>query len=396
MEKLIRLENLTFLALILGALFGFFFPEVSTSLHFLGELFLSLLKMVVIPLIFTSVFMSMLQMGGMGEFRDLGFKTFFLYLITTSLSVITGLVLVSLLEPRAPLEGKALTGSLKVSSFTLKDFLNSVVPENPIRALSEGRPLQVITFALLLGLAFLRVGKEKREHAKNFMDGINDALLVLTKAIILLTPLGVFFIVANTTAQSGISSLLSLYKYALTVVLGLLIHGFITLPLLGFTLGRFNPYRYFFKVREAPLLALSTASSSATLPVTMEVCQEKGGVRKEVARFVLPLGATVNMDGTALYEAVAVVFIANSYGLKLQLLQLILIFLTATLASIGAAGIPSAGLVTMSLVLKAVGLPLESIGLILGIDRFLDMLRTSVNVWGDLTVAKIVNRWKKD
>jgi len=231
------------------------------------------------------------------------------------------------------------------------------------------------------------------KHVFSFFDGLNDGLINLTRWIIKTTPVGVFALVGFMVADMGLEIFISLWEYALTVVLGLLFHAFVTLPLLGYFVGRYNPFSYFMKVREAVLLAFSTASSAATLPVSMQVAEEKGGVKKETAGFVLPLGATINMDGTALYESVAAVFIANVYGVSLGLPQMIMIFLTATLASIGAAAIPGAGLVMLTLVLSSVGVPLEGIALIIAVDRFLDMLRTSVNVWGDLNGAKIVGRF---
>jgi len=222
-----------------------------------------------------------------------------------------------------------------------------------------------------------------------------DALINLTKWIVLFTPIGVFALVSYIVATAGIEAIVSLWEYAFTVILGLLIHAFVNLPLIAFIFGRYNPYKYFLNVREALLLAFSTASSAATLPVSMELAQEKGKVKKEVAGFVLPLGATVNMDGTALYESVAAVFLANVYGIELSLSRMAVIFLTVTLASIGAAAIPGAGLILLTLVLSSVGVPLEGIALIIAVDRFLDMLRTAVNVWGDLNGAKILNRFVK-
>lgn len=217
-------------------------------------------------------------------------------------------------------------------------------------------------------------------------------IMEITRWIVTLTPLGVYSIVAVLVAKTGVKAIESLWKYALTVILGLAFHAFVTLPALLRIVGKSKPFEYFAKVRKALLVALSTASSSATLPVSLEAALE-AGVTKRIAGFVLPLGATINMDGTALYESVAAVFIANIYGLHLQFGHMVVVFLTATLASIGAAGIPSAGLVTMGIVLKALGLPLEGVGLVLAIDRFLDMLRTSVNVWGDLVGAKILTRF---
>ncbi|MCF6201691.1 MAG: dicarboxylate/amino acid:cation symporter, partial [Hydrogenimonas sp.] len=224
---------------------------------------------------------------------------------------------------------------------------------------------------------------------------LNDAMSKIAGWVIKLTPLGVFSLIGYVIAKEGLETLYQLKDYVIAVLVALFLHAVVILPLVAYAIGRFNPFSYFLKVREAVLVAFSTASSSATLPVSIEVSETKGGVKKESAGFILPLGATVNMDGTALYEAIAVMFIANSFGVELGLTEQIIIFVTATFASIGAAGIPGAGLVMMTMILSAVGLPLEAIGLIAAVDRILDMFRTSINVWGDLLATKVLNRFIK-
>ncbi len=394
MRRFFTVENLTLLSIFFGVLAGVFIPELMLKLKILGDVFLSLLKMIIVPLVFTSVLIAMLGLGSISRFKDMGLKTVGYYLTTTALSVSAGLVLVNLINPG---EGESFVPAKTVQVKTLEpeDIVWSIIPSNPVRSFVEGKVLQIIFFAILLGLATLAVNREKRTHIFNFFDGLNDGLINLTRWIIKLTPVGVFALVGFITADMGIEVLLTLWKYAVTVVLGLFVHAFVTVPLLAFVFGRYNPYDYFLKVREAVLLAFSTASSAATLPVSMQVAEEKGKVKKETAGFVLPLGATINMDGTALYESVAAVFIANIYGINLEFSQMIMIFLTATLASIGAAAIPGAGLVMLTLVLSSAGVPLEGIGLIIAVDRFLDMFRTSVNVWGDLNGAKIIDRFIK-
>ncbi|QJA06822.1 dicarboxylate/amino acid:cation symporter [Thermosulfurimonas marina] len=382
-----RIENQTLLAIFLAILFGLIFPEVKTF-EVLGQIFLRLLKMVVLPLVFTSVFVSLAGMGTLRAFERLGFLSLIYYLFTTALAVITGLVLVHLLHPAAYLSSLA---APKLNPLSLQDLLLELFPENMVRSFAEDRIIPVLFLGLVLGGACLHTG-EKGEPLKVLLESLNETLLTLTRGIIRLTPVGVFFLVAPLVAREGLQPLLDLGHYVATVILGLSLHALFTLPLLLRLLARVSPWRYFLAVREAPFLAFSTASSSATLPVTLEVAEERGGVRREVAGFVLPLGATVNMDGTALYEAVAAMFMAFSYGLTPGIKESLLVFLTAVLASVGAAGIPGAGLVTMTLVLQSIGLPLEGLGLILAVDRFLDMLRTSVNVWGDLVGAKIIDR----
>jgi len=386
------IENLTLLAIILGILVGLYLPSLAQAVYLLGEIFLRLLKMIIAPLIFASVYVSLSGLGSLAKIKEIGLKTLIYYLLTTSLSVLTGLILVNLLRPGTGMTTALTASEVHLKSITMHDLILSIIPRNPVKSVAEGEVLPIIFFALLLGLATLNLPQAKRRALFDFFEALNDALICLIRWIIYLTPLGVFAIVSRIVAEKGLEPLFSLSKYVLTVVLGLTFHASITLGLIVWLLGKTAPWRYFLKVREALLVAFSTASSSATLPISLEVAEEKAGVPKEIAGFVLPLGATVNMDGTALYEAVAAMFIANVYHLHLRLAQQVTIFLTATLASVGAAGIPGAGLVTMTMVLQAVGLPLEGIGLILTVDRFLDMMRTSVNVWGDLIGAKVIDR----
>ncbi len=392
MRKFFRIENLTLIGVILGILTGIYYPHFIEKTKILGDIFLALLKMIIVPLVFTSVLVAVLELEDIARFGGLGIKTMIYYLFSTGLAVITGLVLVSLIEPgKGEIIKTVVPKHVEVKNIGIGGLIWSFIPVNPVKSFVNGKVLQIIFFAILLGLSAIALSKEKLKTFYSFFDTFNEALIVLTRWIIALTPVGVFSLVGYAVARFGISVIFSLWKYALTVILGLFIHAFLNLPFLGFILGRYNAYKYFIQVKEALLLAFSTASSAATLPVSLKVSQEKGGVKKSVAGFILPLGATINMDGTALYEAVAAVFIANLFGIKLTFFQMITIFLTATLASIGAAAIPGAGLVMLTLVLNSVGLPLQGIGIIIAIDRFLDMIRTSVNVWSDLNGAKILS-----
>ncbi len=394
MKKILSIENLTLIAIILSVPFGIYFKELSTNMSFIGTIFLNLLKLVIVPLILSSVLVSILGLNSLTRIKEVGIKTLIYYMSTTTIAVITGLLIVNFFgfESNAEFSEKEFSLDKEIS---LKDFILSLIPSNPVESLAEGKVIQIIIFSILIGMALLKIAEDKRSVIFKFFDGLNDGLIVLTRWIIYLTPIGVFSIVSSLVAEKGIDPILGLWKYALAVFTGLLVHAVINLGLIAYLVGRFNPLDYFLKIREAVIVAFSTASSSATLPVSMEVAEDKGGVKKKTAGFVLPLGATINMDGTALYEAVAVLFIASIYGIELGLYQQIIVALTATLASIGAAGIPGAGLVTMVMVLNAVGLPLEGIGVILAIDRFLDMLRTSVNVWGDLVGTKVIDRFVK-
>jgi len=397
MKRFLSIENLTVLGIILGILFGVYFKETALLIKPLGDAFLSGLKMITIPLIFASVFVSIASLSSIKEIKDMGIKAILYYFSTTALAVATGIVIVNLIHFSPP-EGLNLSSeNVHIhKEFTIESLIQSFIPSNIFQSFSQGKVLHVIVFSILFAIAVLTLKQEKKDVITRFFDGINDSMLTIAKWIINLSPLGVFALVSYIVAERGLSSLLSLWQYALAVVIGLLVHAVVNLGLIAFLIGRFNPFTYFKKVKEALLIAFSTSSSSATLPVSMEVAEEKAKVKKKVAGFVLPLGATINMDGTALYEAIAAMFVASFYGIDLSIGEQIVIFFTASLAAIGAAGIPSAGLVTMTLVFTAVGIPLEGIALILSVDRFLDMLRTTVNVWGDLIGAKIIDRFVKN
>lgn len=286
----------------------------------------------------------------------------------------------------------------KGAPLTVESFLRAQIGkilQNPFMALTTNNVLAVILFALILGLILVRMGEQGRK-VLDLAEALNEAMMRFVALVMKLTPIGVFSLMATQIARSGLDILFLLAKYMFCVVIGLLIHAVIVLPLILWVFGRVSPWRYFLQVRDALSVAFSTSSSSATLPVSLEVVENNAGIPKRVSGFVLPLGATVNMDGTALYEAVAAMFIAQLYGIDLGLGPQALIFLTAGLAAVGAAGIPSAGTVTMVMVLAAVGLPIAGIGVILAVDRLLDMCRTTVNVWGDLVGAAILARYEAD
>jgi len=395
LRRLFSIENLTLFAIILGILSGVYLKDVVINLKLVGEAFLSLLKMITVPLIFASIFVSIASLASIKDIKDMGFKAILYYFSTTAIAVFTGIVVVNFIN-FSPVGGLNLSSNeFEHKPFTVEALVHSFIPSNIFQSLVEGKVLHVIIFSILFAVAVLKLQKDKKEVITRFFDGINDSMLTVARWIINLSPIGVFALVSYIVADKGLGSLLSLWQYVLAVIIGLLIHAVVNLGLIGFILGRFNPFSYFTKVKEAVLIAFSTSSSSATLPVTLEVAEEKAKIDKKTAGFVLPLGATINMDGTALYEAVAAMFIASLYGIELSVGEQILIFFTASLAAVGAAGIPSAGLVTMTLVFTAVGIPLEGIAIILAVDRFLDMLRTATNVWGDLIGAKIISRFIK-
>ena len=393
MKRYLSTETLTIAAIFLGIAAGVWLPEMMLSLKWVGDLFLMLLKMLIVPLVFASVFVAIVSLGSGEALKNLGLKAFGYYFLTTTLAVTTGLLVVNMIEPGSAHQMAAEAAVSKPAEHTFASLLLSFVPSNIFASLSEGKIVQVLLFVIFFAVAALHLESARRETLQEFFEAINDAMGKIAEWIIALTPLGVFSLIGYVIAKEGLATLWELKSYVLAVLVALFIHALIVLPAVATFIGRFNPFGYFKKVREAVLVAFSTASSSATLPVSIEVASVHGGVKKESAGFILPLGATVNMDGTALYEAIAVMFIANSYGVALGFSQQIVIFLTATFASIGAAGIPGAGLVMMTMILSAVGLPLEAIGLIAAVDRILDMFRTSINVWGDLLAAKVLNRF---
>lgn len=394
MKKLLSLENLTLLAIIAGIAFGLYFKDAAVELKFIGDVYISLLKMLIIPIVVASIYVAITGLNDTDELKSIGIKAFVYYLTTTALAVLLGLIVFNIFNP-----GSGAVSALTVDTppiepkeLSFSDFILSFIPQNIFKALSEGAILPIIFFTILFAIASLYIQKSKKEFLYTYFDSINDAFMVIAKWVINLTPIGVFFLIAYTVGKNGLEPIFNLYSYVLTVLAALFTHALVTLPLIAYLVGRFNPYEYFLKIKEAVIVAFSTASSSATLPVSIEVAETKGGVDKKVAGFVLPLGATINMDGTALYESIAVMYIANLAGVDLSLSQQIIIFITATFASIGAAGIPGAGLIMMTLILDSVGLPVEYIALIITVDRFLDMFRTAINVWGDLLGAKIIDR----
>ena len=367
--------------------------DLISYLHPIAVVFIRLLKMVIIPLVFSSIFMSMYNLGTPEALGEMGRKAVGYYFVTTMVAVFFGLVFVNLIDPGvgADLGNKGISGlsvamQSKVSNnqglwHTITDVLVNAIPKNPIEAMATSTVLQVIVFAMLFGMVALYTPKKSLPVVK-LIESLESMSLTLTHWIMKLAPIGIFVLMTEVLAKTGFSAIVSLSKYMLTVILGLGCHA-LFLTFVGSTRLKKSPL-FIFKALSAPLLtAFSTSSSAATLPITMAAVEDNLGVRKSTSKFVLPLGATINMDGTALYESVAAIFIAQAYGIQLGLDQQIIIFMTASLAAIGAAAIPGAGLITMSIVLGAVGLPIEGIGLILAVDRILDMFRTTVNVYGD-------------
>jgi Na+/H+-dicarboxylate symporter len=396
----IKLHWQILIALVLAVLFGYFIPQGVQYVSWVGDIFLRALKMIIIPLVFSSIISGVSSIGGGKNLGRLGIKTLFYYLSTSTLAIVTGLTVVNLVKPGVGVDlgfSKSVEG-LEEHAGSVRDIFYRLIPDNVIDVMARGEILPVIFFAILFGYFITQVGKKYKESLSTFFDAMFEVMMKLTMFIIRFTPLGIFGIVSAEVARNSedLASVAgSLAIYSLCVVSALLFHAFVSLPVIVRVVGKAHPFRHLKNMATPLLTAFSTSSSSATLPLTMDALEHNSGVSNKVTSFTLPLGATINMDGTALYECVAAMFIAQAYGVDLTFGQQILVVITALLASIGAAGIPMAGLVMITVVLSAVGLPLEGIGLILAVDRILDMLRTSVNVWSDscgaVTIARSEN-----
>lgn len=376
---------------------GWFFGEAMLQIEWLGTLFLNALKMMIVPLILAAVISGVASFGDMRKLGRLGGITLSYYLCTVAMAVGVGLVLVNLIQPGSGLEfeqrklPEAITAKQEIG---FSDILLSIVAPNLVASAAETKLLPLIFFGILFGAALTTLGKQGEPVAR-FFDSLHEVMMKVVSWILYLTPVGIFALVAARLGESGggqalLQEIAAVGWHIVTVLSGLAVHVVMLFLILMFIAHRGVPY--FVGMLQPIFTAFGTASSSATLPLTMQAVQDNE-VDNRAARLVLPLGSTVNMDGTALYEAAAAMFIAQAYGVDLGLGQQVLLFITATLAAIGAAGIPEAGLVTMVIVLKSVGLPLEGIGLLLAVDWFLDRFRTAVNVWGDTVGAAVVHRF---
>lgn len=385
-----------------SGLFGIRFVQMY---DFVGALFMNALKMLIVPLIVSSIITGIAGVGRSRDFGRLGGKTLLYYATTSLLAILIGLTLVNAIQPglidgqpardqiglttdvadiAAKVEGRGVGDVVEV-------FLR-MVPPNVVAAAAEGQMLGLIFFSLLFGFFMTRISAPYSEIVRDFWQGIFDIMLLITDWVMKFAPLGVFALVAKVVATTGVEIFIPLLSFTVTVLAALAIHLFLVLPLLLSLVGRVNPLRQYQAMAPALLMAFSTASSSATLPVTLDCVERRAGVSNRTTSFVLPLGATVNMDGTALYECVAAMFIAQAYGLELNMAQQFTVVVIALLTSIGVAGIPAASLVAITIILAAIGLPLEAVGLILAVDRVLDMCRTAVNVFSDTCGAVIIGR----
>ncbi len=370
-----------------------------------GTAFIRLITMIVVPLVVASLMVGAASLGNLATLGRIGGKTIAYYLSTTAIAVTIGLVLANIIAPGSGISPEARVQLLaefggdaaqriqlaQQAPGLVEVFLN-MIPRNPIAAAASGDMLPLIVFTLLFGAAAAVLPEETKRPLLSFFNGVNEVSMTIIRWIMVLAPYAVFALIAAITARFGWDILKSLLVYALTVVAGLLLHALGTYGFVIKGLLKMNPLRFLRHIRDAQVLAFSTSSSNATLPITMRVTRENVGVSNRVSSFVLPLGATINMDGTALYQGVAVIFIAQVFGIELSWLQQLTVVLTATLASVGAAGVPSAGIITLALVLVQAGVPETGIALILGVDRILDMCRTAVNVTGDVTASVFIAR----
>ena len=399
----INLTTLIFLSLILGALTGVCFHYLIPSgyvrdkifvdgiFYVIGQGFLRLMQMLVVPLVFCSLVCGSSAVGDTATLGKIGIKTMVFYITTTALAITMAILVAKVVNPGIGLD----TSNIKAEEIQMSDpvsmqeTLLNIIPKNPIGALANGDMLPIILFAILIGVILAKLGS-KVETVTNFFRQFNDIMMEMTDIIMKLAPIGVFCLISKTFAGIGFNAFLPLLKYMFAVFAALMIHCFVNYMVLlkGFT--RLSPIKFIKKFIPVMGFAFTTATSNATFPMSIETLEQKMGVSRKISSFTIPLGATINMDGTAIMQGVAVIFAAQAYGVHLGAAQYLTVIATATLASIGTAGVPSVGLITLSMVFNSVGLPVEAIALIMGIDRILDMTRTAVNITGDAVCTTIV------
>lgn len=379
------------IGLVLGVAVGAFLGADAEYIKPLGTLFINAIKMLIVPLVFCSLVVGVTSMQDTKKMGRIGFKTIVIYMFTTAIAISIGLGIGTIMEPGAGLNMVATSDAVVKEAPSLVDTLLAMVPKNPIGALAAGNILQIIVFALGLGIALTLIG-EKGKPVVRVFESFAEAMYKLTEIVMSFAPIGVFALSAWVAGKYGLDILLPLAKVIAAVYVGCVLHVLFVCGGLVGILAKLNPVRYFKGITDAQMVAFTTTSSSGTLPVSMRCAHEKLGVSRSISSFTLPLGATINMDGTALYQGVCALFIAQAFGIDLSGADYVTIVLTATLASIGTAGVPGAGLIMLSLVLSTVGLPMEGLAIIAGIDRILDMARTSVNVSGDLMVSLLIGK----
>ena len=402
-KKKLGLSTVIFIALLTGAVFGtlvhYFVPAgylrdtilINGILYVLGNGFIRLMQMLVVPLVFCSLVCGAMAIGDTKTLGTVGVKTIIFYLITTALAVCLALSVASLINPGLGMHETVSDTSAAVETTTINfaDTLLNIIPKNIFNSLANGDMLPVIVFALFTGILLASMGNRVSTVA-NFFSQFNDIMMEMTTAVMKVAPVGVFCLIAKTFAGIGFDAFVPMLKYMGSVILALALQCFVVYQVLLFLFTRLNPFRFIRKFFPVMTFAFSTSTSNATIPLSIDTLFKKIGVSKRISSFTIPLGATINMDGTSIMQGVAVIFIAQAYGIDLTPSALATVVATATVASIGTAGVPSVGLVTLSMVLTSVGLPTEGIALIMGIDRILDMLRTAVNITGDAVCTTII------
>jgi len=391
------------IGLLLGALIGPFLGEYALIIEPFGKAFIKLIVMLVVPLVMASLISGTASLGDIKKLGRVGIKTIIYYIVATALAVSLGLLLANTVKPGMGLDPQAKAKLLADYKGTTTEqigkaierpgiaelFLN-LIPSNPFKAMAESDMLPIIVFSILFGIGMTMIAEKRRNRLLGILDGINDTMIKLVEIVMKIAPYAVFALIAAVAGRFGFRILLNLAKYVILTIFGLLLYMGVVYSASVKFLGGINPLRFFKIFLPVQLTAFSTSSSNATLPVNMKTTMEELKVPKDITSFVLPLGATVNMNGTAIYHGVSAVFIAQVYGINLTFYDQLMIVLTATLASIGCAGVPGIGMITLTIVLKAIGIPLEGIALIMGVERILDMFRTTLNVTGDSTCAIFV------
>ncbi|MGN1014558.1 MAG: dicarboxylate/amino acid:cation symporter [Butyricicoccus sp.] len=407
-KKKIGLSTKIFIALLSGAVLGvlihYFMPAgyfrdtvlVGGILYVIGQGFIRLMQMLVVPLVFCSLVCGSMAIGDTKTLGRVGIRTVLFYLATTACAIIVALSIAMLINPGIGIQLDAVDAAevTVAESTSFVDTLLNIIPKNPIGSMANGDMLPIIVFALFIGIMLAKLGS-KASTVANFFSQFNDIMMEMTMAIMSVAPVGVFCLICKTFAEIGFSAFLPMLKYMGAVILALAIQCFGVYQILLFIFTRLNPFRFVRKFFPVMMFAFTTATSNATIPMSIDTLEKKVGVSKKISSFTIPLGATINMDGTSIMQGVAVIFIAQVYGISLTPTDLLTVVATATLASIGTAGVPSVGLITLSMVLTSVGLPTEGIALIMGIDRILDMLRTAVNITGDAVCTTIVSHQNK-
>ena len=407
-KKKLGLTTQIFIALIVGAIVGIvinsFFIDVdavndvlvSGFFYVIGQGFINLMKMLVVPLVFCSIVCGAAAIGDTKTLGSVGVRTIVFYLCTTMLAVAVALGVAKIINPGIGLDMSAVENakvavdsSSTSTDVTMVDTILNIIPTNPIASLANGEMLQIIFFALIIGVILAKL-KDKAQLVANLFQQGNDIMMEMTMMIMKIAPIGVFCLIAKTFSQLGFSAMVPMFKYMITVVIALGVQCYVVYMVMLKIFAGLNPFKFAKKFFPVQAFAFSTATSNATIPLNIDTLEEKIGVSRKISGFTIPLGATINMDGTSIMQGVAVVFVAQAFGIHLSPTDYLTVIATATLASIGTAGVPSVGLVTLAMVFDSVGLPVSGIGLIMGIDRILDMLRTAVNITGDAVCTTIV------